>query len=57
MALEHDIRESDGQIGRDGPRVSDVAEQPCLVEAAHVHGPLDDLAAAAELQAAIRGCA
>jgi hypothetical protein len=54
MALEHDIRESDGQIARDGPRASDVAQQPCLVEAAHAHGPLDDLTAAAELQAAIR---
>ena len=57
MALEHDIGESDGQIGRDGPRVSDVAQQGRLIEAAHAHGPFDDLAVAAELQAAIEAFA
>ena len=53
MAFVHDVGEIRSQSRRDWPRLHRMAQQGSLIEAAHAHGPLDDLAIAAELQPAV----
>jgi hypothetical protein len=53
VALVHDVGEIRGQSRRDRPRLRHTAQQGRLIEAAHAHGPLDDIAIATELQPAV----
>ena len=53
VRLEHEGGEAGDDVGGEPPALGDEVERHGLVEAPHVHGPFDDLAVAAEMEAAV----
>jgi hypothetical protein len=51
VAVQNRVRDGSREVGPDRLCRGDVAEELGLIEAAHVHRPLDDLAAASECEA------